>query len=118
MNLVDKQHVVLVEIGQYRRQIARPLDRRSARDAKLYAELVGNDVRKRGLTQSRRTVQQHVVERLAALFRRLDKDAEIRLDLLLAHVIGQTFGAQRYVEIGVVSRAGARHKSFFVHTSP
>src|SRR5690606_23043971 len=49
--------------------------------------------------ESRRTGEQHVVERLAACAGGLDEDAELGLDLLLADEIGQQLRPQRAVEL-------------------
>ena len=53
------------------------------------AELGGDDSGERGLAETGRAVEQHVIHRLAALFRGLDRDGEILLDLRLAREVGQ-----------------------------
>ena len=63
VDLVDEQHVARLEVGQQRREVARPLEHRARGLAQVDAELVRDDVRQRGLAQARRTEQQHVVER-------------------------------------------------------
>ena len=74
VDLVDEQHVARLEVREQRREVARTLEHRSRRLAQVHAELVRDDVRQRRLAESRRSEQQHVVERLAALARRLDED--------------------------------------------
>ena len=71
MDLVDEQHVVRLQVGQQRGQVAGALDHRAGGLAQVDAQLVGDDVRERGLAQARRAEDQHVVERLAALARGL-----------------------------------------------
>ena len=50
------------------------LEHRARGLAQVHAELVRDDVRQRRLAEPRRAEQQHVVERFAALARRLDED--------------------------------------------
>lgn len=84
VDLVDEEHVARVEAGQQTGQVARLVQHGARRDAQLGAHLVGDDVRERGFAQSRGAVQQHMVERVAAHECRLDEDAEVLDDLLLA----------------------------------
>ena len=55
-------------------------------------EFTRNDRRERRLAQPWRTVQQHMVEGLAPLFGRLDRDRQVLLELRLTGEIGETFG--------------------------
>ena len=75
VDLVDEQHVVRLQVGQQRRQIAG----RSSTGPELWrrfdAQLVGDDVGQRGLAQPRRAEDQTVVQGLAALTGGLDKDS-------------------------------------------
>jgi hypothetical protein len=82
VDLVDEQHVVRLEVGQQRGQVAGALEHRAGGLAQVDAHLGGDDVGQRGLAQPRRAEQQHVVERLAALARGLDEDLELLADLL------------------------------------
>ncbi len=54
-------------------------------------------MRQGGFAQPRRAVEQHVVERLAALAGRGDQDGEVLLDLLLPDQVGQFLRAQGVV---------------------
>src|SRR5205814_2642067 len=85
MDLVDEQHVARLEIGEQRREIAGALEHRARGLAQVYAHLLGDDVRERGLAQARRTEQQVMVERFASSFGRLDEDLELAADLLLSY---------------------------------
>ncbi len=98
MDLVDEQHVARLEVGEQRGEIARALEHRARRLAQVHAELVRDDVRQRRLAEARRAEQQHVIERLAALARRLDEDAELLADLLLADVFVEAARAQRALD--------------------
>ena len=89
VDLVDEQHVALFEIGEQRREIAGLGDHRAGGGAEIHAELARHDLRERGLAETGRTDEQHVVERLAPRARRLDEDREIRARLLLADELGR-----------------------------
>ena len=67
VDFVDEQHVVRFEIGQDRGQVAGAFQHRAGSLAQVDAHLGGDDVGQRGLAQSRRAEQQHMVERFAAL---------------------------------------------------
>ena len=58
------------------------------------AQLVGDDVGQRRLAQSRRPVEQNVVQRFAARLGRLDGDFEIVFDLVLADELAQPLRPQ------------------------
>ena len=87
VDLVDEEHVVLLEVGQQRRQVLGLFQHRPGGLAQVHAQLVRDDVRQRGLAQARRAEQQHVVQRLAALARRADEDLQLLARLGLARRI-------------------------------
>ena len=95
MNFIDKKNVVLFQIRQKRRQIARPLNRRSARDTEIHAELIGDDIRQRRLAQPRRPVEQHMIQRLFTRTRRFDVHGYIFAQIRLPDIFFQHFGAKR-----------------------
>jgi hypothetical protein len=65
VDLVDEQHLARLEVGEDRREVAGALEHRTRRRAQGRAHLVSDDVRERGLAETRRPEQQHVVEHLA-----------------------------------------------------
>ena len=73
MDFVDKEHVVRLQRSQNTGQIARLVQYRAGRDLETHAQFVGYDVAQRGLPQSRRTVQQSMVEGLAPVLGSLDE---------------------------------------------
>ena len=75
------------------------------------AHLVGDDVGERRLAQPRRPEQQHVVERLAALARRLHEDAQVVDDLPLADVVVELPRPQRLLELQLVGVGRARDQA-------
>ena len=108
VDLVDEQHVAGLEAGQHRGEIARTLQHRAGRVAQVDAQLVGQDVRQRGLAQARRAEDQGVVERLAPLPGRGDEDVQLPLHGRLAHVVGQALRTDRAVELVVAQRTRRR----------
>ena len=102
VDLVDEEHVVLLQIRQERGEVAAALDGGAGRLAEVDAELVGDDAGERRLAEARRPVEQDVVERLAARERRLDEDGEVRLDLLLADVLAKLARAQAVLPVVAV----------------
>ena len=100
MDLVDKQNIPGVEVGQQRRQIPRLLDGRARGNADLHAHLIGDDPRQGGFAQAGRAVEQHVVQGLIAPPGGLDIDREIALGLLLSGIVGQQPGPE--TELAVV----------------
>ena len=53
------------------------------------AHLVRQNLRERGFAQSRRSVEQHVIERFAARARRLHGNLQVFLHAVLADVVGE-----------------------------
>ena len=62
VDLIHKENIILVQVGQQRRQIAGLFDGRAGSDADIDAHLGGDNARQRGLAQARRAVQQHVIQ--------------------------------------------------------
>ena len=88
------------ERGQDAGQIALVLERRPRRDAHLGPHLVREQVGERGLAEAGRPGEQHVIERVAALARRLDVDRQVVGDLALADELGEGARAERGVVVG------------------
>ena len=65
VDLVDEEHVVGLEVGEHRGEVARALEHRPRSLAQVHAHLARDDVRERGLAEPRRAEEQHVIERLA-----------------------------------------------------
>jgi hypothetical protein len=84
MDLVDEEHVAIIEARQDRGEVALALDRRPRNRADADAELVADDERERRLAEPRRACEQNVIERLAPRLRRVERDRELLLDALLS----------------------------------
>ena len=82
--------VQALQIGQQCSQVAGFFDHRPRGDPQPHAQLVGDDVAQGGLSQSGRTVEQGVVERLATVFGCFDKYAQVIDYALLAAKVVET----------------------------
>ena len=99
VDLVDEEHVVRLQRGQYARQIAGLVQHGAGRDLEAHAQLVGDDVAQGGLPQPRRAVQQRVVERLAPVLGRLHEHFQVLHHLLLPAEVPELQGAQGVLEL-------------------
>ena len=102
VNLVDEQHIVLLEVREDRRHVARSLDGGARRDADVHPHLRRDDVGERRLAQAGRPVEQHVVQRLLPLSCRQYADPKVVLNLLLADVLLQRPRTQGRLGVGVL----------------
>ena len=107
MYLVDEQHVVRLEIGEHRREIARALQHGAGGVAQVHAHFTRDDMRERCFAQPRRAEQQHVIERLLALARGLDEDFKLAADFFLADIFVELLRPQRALE-RFLPRGGGR----------
>jgi hypothetical protein len=94
------------QAGQDGRQVLGLFQHRPAGLAQLHAQLVRDDVAQRGLAQARRAEQQHVIQRLAALFGGADEDLQLLARLGLTHVLIQQLGPQRALQRLLARRRG------------
>ena len=97
MNLVDEEKVSLLEPRHDARQVALLLNRRTARHMQRDTHLGGQNRRERGLAQTRRATHQHMVERLSAKLRSLNRRPQPLLHLLLPHIFVEDLRPQRRV---------------------
>src|SRR5579859_329661 len=97
MDLVDEQDVVGLEVGEDGGEVAGLGQHRAAGGAEVDAQFAGDDLGQRGLAQTRRAEQQHVVQRLAARLGALDEHPQVPLGLLLPDELGEGLRAQRLV---------------------
>src|SRR5690606_5462073 len=99
MDLVDEERVALVQRGEVPGENALVLDRGTRGEVQPYAELAREDLRHRGLAQARRTVQERVIERLAAFTSRAHEHGEPALEGRLSHVLVERARAKARAEI-------------------
>ena len=103
------------EVGDDADQIARLLDRRARRRAHRHAHLVADHVGERRLAEAGRPVQQHVIERLAALLRGGDRDLQVLADAILADVLVEQARAQARFVLRVFVDARRGHEAVVRH---
>ena len=115
MDFIDEQHVAAGQVGQQAGQIARALDGRSAGHADVLSHFAGDNARERRFTQTRRAVEQNVIERIPPLPGGLNVDVQAVLHRLLSHVFTQGFGAETAFLIIFFLAEAAHHESFFFH---
>ena len=84
VDLVDEEHVAVVEVGEDGGEVAGPLERGTAGDAQADAHLGGDDARQRGLAQPGRPGEQQVVGGLAPAAGGGEDDLEVLLEPRLA----------------------------------
>ena len=101
VNLVDEEHIVLLERGEQSRQVARLVEHGPAGHFKSHSHLVGNNARQSGLSQSWRSIEQRVVECLASLSCSSDKDLEIVDDAFLPGKVAKPRRPQSLLKIAV-----------------
>ena len=107
VDLVDEEHVAVVEVGEDRREVAGALERRTARDPQVRVHLGGDDARERRLAGPRRAREQQMVDGLAALLRREQEDLEMLGQARLADELVEVARPQRRL-LGRLHRIGAR----------
>ena len=95
VDLVDEQYVAGLQVREDADQVSALFKGRPGGDGQVGPHFVGDDVGQRGLAEPRGPVQQHVVDRLAALGRRLDGDLEGFNHIPLADIVGQQLRPQR-----------------------
>ena len=104
VDLVDEQDLFGLHVGQDGREVAGPLDDRPGRGLDADAHLLGDEVGQARLAQSRGPVEEDVVELLVAFAGRLDEDAQVGLDLVLADELVERLRAEAILEEDVLFR--------------
>ena len=114
VDLVDEEHVAVLELGEDGGQVAGALDGRTRRGHVAHAHLVGDDGGEGGLAQPGRAGEQQVVDGLAPSPGGFEDDAEVLLEPRLADEVVERAGTQARVDDGVVVD-GARCEQLFPH---
>ena len=99
VDLVDEQHVALLQLGEDGGEVTGPLEGRARGDDHRHVELVGDDAGEAGLAQPGRTGEQQVVGGLAAAAGRLQHDRQVLFELGLTHELGEGARSQTVVVV-------------------
>ena len=94
VDLIDKQDVIGLKIGQYRCQIPCLFNCRSCCNTQINAHFVGNDRGQCGLAQSRRTIEQDVIQGIATALCCLNVDRQVFFHLILSDIFHKRLRAQ------------------------
>ena len=97
-----KQDVVLLQIGDDRRQVPCPFHRRPGGCLDINPHLSRHDVGQRCLSQPRGAIQQDMVQRLAPLLGSRYRYRKVPLHLVLPYVLGKVLGAQTQVQRSIL----------------
>jgi hypothetical protein len=114
VDLVDEQHVALAQIRQDAHQIGAPLERRTRRGHDRGAHLIGQDGGERRLAEAGRPGEQHVVQRLSPLSRRLHRDAQAPDRGVLAHILVEPLRAELPFDLHLFGEDEAAHDAGFI----
>ena len=126
MNLVNEQDIALFQICQQRGQIAGLGNHRAGRCPEPNPQFTRDNLRQRGLAQSRRAKEQHMIHRLAARLGALNEHPQVVLRRRLPDEFGERLGPQRGVgvvrlalrgEVGVIGH-GRTKKSLLLAAYP
>ena len=94
MNLVDKEYVAGVHVGEERNQITDFFNGGAGGDADRFAHLIGDDTRECRFTEAGGTVEQDVIEGGTAHFSGFNIDFQIFLRFILPNIFVQSFRAE------------------------
>ena len=111
MDFVDEQHLARGEVRDDADQVARLFDGGSRRRAHGDAHLVANHVRERRFSQTRRAVQEDVIERLAALLRGGNRHLQVLADPVLSDVLVEPARPQARFVLRVFVHARRGHET-------
>ena len=114
VDLVDEQHVAVVEVGEDGGEVAGAFECGTAGDAQADVHLLGDDARQRGLAEAGRTGEEEVVGRLPATTRRAEEDLELLLQPRLADELVESPGPEGDL-LGLLDRIGRRAHQLVSH---
>ena len=100
MNLIDEQQLPRLQIHQQTDDVAGALQGGGAGDAAVHPQLFGQHHGHGGFAQTRRSVEQHMIQGIAAAKGRLHSNAEHLLELALTDVIVETARPEAVIATG------------------
>ena len=101
VDFIDEQHVIRLEVGQQSREVTGLVKDGSGSGSDGNAQFVGDDVGQSRLAQPGRSVQQRVIQGLAAIRSRLDKNPEVFERRALSREVIETRGPQHAVQFTI-----------------
>ena len=113
MHFVDKQNLAIPHVRQDGRQIALDLERGPRSLLEGDSELIRDDVGERGLTEAGRSVEQNVIERLAARASRFNGHRKIFFHLGLSDELIELLRAQLEFKRGIILDRRRRDDAVF-----
>ena len=99
MDLVNEKHIVWLKIGQQACQIARLVKHRPRGHLHIHAQLIGDNMRQRCLSQTGRAMQQRMVERFATLGSGLHENTQVVHHLLLTRKTVESIRAKHVFKV-------------------
>ena len=99
VNFVDEKHIPCLKIGEDRREITRLGQNGPGGHFEIHPQLAGHDLRQCGFPETRRAVKKHMIHRLFAAARALDKDPQVGPGIFLPDKFVQSLWAQRAVGV-------------------
>jgi len=109
VDFIDEKDIALVQARQDGRQIAFALQDRARRDAQAHVHFMRDDARERRFPQPGRRIEEAVVERLLALARGFDEDAQVFLHAFLPDELVERLRPQRLLDRLFVGDSASRH---------
>jgi hypothetical protein len=110
VNLVDKQHVVRLEIGEYRRKVTWPLEHWTGCLPQIDSHFIRNDMRKGRFAESRGTEYQDMIKCLVPFAGRLDENIHLLRYSWLTSIIGQQLWTNSPVEAAILAALLSRRQ--------
>ena len=98
VNFIDKQHISLFQGSEQTRQITRAVQHRTGGNLHIHPHLIGDDMCKGSLSQTRRAVEQRMIQGFSAHLGRLNINIQVLDDFLLAGEIFQLLRADNSVQ--------------------
>ena len=118
VDLVDKQHVMRLEVRQQRSEVTGLFKHGAGGLAQVGFHFIGNDVGKRCLAKARRAEDQHMIQRFRTLARSADEDLHLVTHGRLADVLAETARADGPVNGSILTALLRTDEAFdFTHVT-
>jgi hypothetical protein len=108
MDFVNEQDIPGAQVREDGSQIPGPFNGGTGGHFYVHTHFVGNNMRQRGLPQTRRAIKQNMIQGLAASTGGSDENPKILLDLVLADQLGQLLRTKGVIDAVVGFRFGVQ----------